>query len=176
MKYRLVLWLLTAAMFGGCALTRNAYVENTEFDLELPPRLSPASVLRVGAFKNLSGSDRRFMIRGKDGEICASEYLRWRMAPELMLQRCVYGAFTVQAGNDSAEPMLNAVIYCFEFDERDRSAHLGVDFSLTRSGDGRTVRAVVAEPVGDWESGAARAAAMGRCVRRAFSELNGALK
>ena len=126
-------------------------------------------------FKNLSCSDRRFLIRREDGQLSPLEYMRWRLAPELLLQRCMYGAFTVEPEGEMSAPLLSAVIYRFEFDERDRTARLGIDFTL--HGDRwRTVRADFSEPVEQWGSGASRAAAMNKCVDRALAELKGALK
>ena len=175
---KLVLAVLAAGTLlgSGCVFMQNSYVENAEFDLELPKPAAPARRIRLGVFKNLSCSDRRFLTRGAEGELSPSEYLRWRMAPELLLQRCMYGAFTVESEGEAAAPLLNAVIYRFEFDARSRTAHLGVDFTLRRSGGGRVVRADVSEPVAKWDSGAARAAAMNRCAARAVAELAGALK
>ena len=176
MKQLMVLAVAAAALLvSGCVLMQNSYVDNSEFDLELARPGAAAPKIRLGVFKNLSCSDRRFLVRMADGQLSVSEYMRWRLAPELLLQRSMYGAFAVEPEGEMSAPLLSAVIYRFEFDERDRSAHIGVDFTLHRD-RWRTVRADFAEPVEDWESGAARAAAMNKCVRRAIAELNGALK
>ena len=116
MKKLLTVGLAALALLGsGCIFSRNDYVENAEFDLELPKRKS--GELRIGVFKNLSGSDRRFLMRRGDGQVVPLEYLRWRLSPELLLQRCIYGAFEVKADNAEKVSRLNAVIYRFEFDE-----------------------------------------------------------
>ena len=169
-----------AALAGGCLFGQNDYVENAEFDLALPKRIATAGSVRMGVFKNLSGSDRRFLIRRDDGQVVPLEYQRWRLAPELLLQRCVYGAFEVAPDNDESRPRLNAVIYCFEFDEREKQACLAVDLILTNSYDAaaarpataRTVRAEIAVPVKDsGDLAAARAAAMSECARIAVEKL-----
>lgn len=174
---RLMISALAAAslLAGGCVLMQNSYVDNSEYDLELTRPSASAPKIRVGVFKNLSCSDRRFLIRMADGQLSASEYLRWRLAPELLLQRCMYGAFAVEPDSETSAPLLSAVIYRFEFDERDRSAHMSADFTL-HGERWRTVRADFSEPVEDWNSGAAQAAAMNKCVKRAIAEINGALK
>lgn len=178
MKKLLAAGLAALALSGaGCIFGGSDYVENTEFDLALPERKAECSV-RMGVFKNLSGSDRRFMMRRGDGQVVSLEYLRWRMSPELLLQRCMYAAFNI-VEEDDALPLLNATVYRFEFDEREKKAHLAVDFDLTRRADPRpTVRVDVAVPVkeGSGDFGAARAAAMSECARMAVEKLAGALK
>ena len=127
-----------------------------------------------------------------EGSICYEELCAWAKAhPETELRYTVPlpGLGPTESGRkeldlrslsfreaEAAAPLLNAVIYRFEFDARSRTAHLGVDFTLRRSGGGRIVRADVSEPVAKWDSGAARAAAMNRCAARAVAELAGALK
>ena len=177
MKKLLAAGAAALALSGaGCIFGTNDYVANTEFDLALPKNIPGCSV-RMGVFKNLSGSDRRFMMRRGDGQVASLEYLRWRMSPELLLQRCVYGAFSVVEG-DNGVPLLNATVYCFEFDEREKTAHLAADFDLLDfSGVCRTVRVDVAVPVKPSEDpGAERAAAMSECARQAVEKLAGALK
>ena len=64
MKSVLMIAMLVSVLWwgGGCVFTPNAYVENAEFDLELPKRIQSPPI-RIGVFKNLSGSDRRFLLR-----------------------------------------------------------------------------------------------------------------
>ena len=170
MKKLLTVGLAVLALLGsGCVFSRNDYVENAEFDLGLPKR--QCGVLRRG-----------------DGQVVPLEYLRWRLSPELLLLRCIYGAFEVKSDNAEKTSRLNAVIYRFEFDERDNKAHLAVDFQIP---DFRapvsaepasdytspvTVRVDVAVPVktGD-DLGAARAAAMSECARLAVEKLSAAM-
>jgi len=191
MKKLLTVGLAALALLGsGCIFSRNDYVENSEFDLELPKRM-PGKV-RIGIFKNLSGSDRRFLMRRGDGQVVPLEYLRWRLSPELMLQRCIYGAFEVAAVSDDDTLRLNAVIYRFEFDERDGKAHLAVDFMIpdfrapASSAPAHeynrahpyplTVNCDFAVPVKkDGDLAAARAAAMSECARLAIEKLAAAM-
>lgn len=174
--------LAVLALVGGCFFSRNDYVESEEFDLALPKKAA-GPALRVGVFKNLSGSDRRFLIRRGDGQVAALEYQRWRLSPELLLQRCVYGAFDIAPDNDDACPRLNAVVYRFEFDERGNKACLAVDFLLPGVAGAAppnrplAVRADVAVPVKDsGDLGAARAAAMSECARLAVEKIAAELK
>ena len=145
MKKLFMCGLAALSLLGaGCVFSRNDYVENAEFDLELPKQALNAPAVRIGVFKNLSGSDRRFMVRRGDGQVVTLEYQRWRMSPELLLQRCIYGAFEVKSDNAETASRLNAVIYRFEFDERDDKAHLAVDFTLAHHPDAvRLVRAEI---------------------------------
>lgn len=166
----------------GCILTRNDYVENSEFDLELPKY--QGGNLRIGVFKNLSGSDRRLLVRRGDGQVEPLEYQRWLLSPELLLQRCIYAAFDIVPDNAASVPRLNAVIYRFEFDERDGKAHLAVDFTIPDYRDPvsaagsknkpypRMVRGDFAVPVKkSGDMAAARAAAMSECARLAMEKL-----
>ena len=189
MKKLSAIFLAALVLSGtGCVFSRNAYVENAEFDLELPKPVG--GKVRLGVFKNLSGSDRRVMMRRGDGQVVSLEYQRWRLSPELLFQRCVYGAFEVAADNAEEVSRLNAVIYRFEFDERDNRAHLAVDFMIPDfraprsaapaaehdAGRPITVRADVAVPVKDSaDLGAARAAAMSECARLAIEKLKFAM-
>jgi len=190
MKKMLTAGLAALSLLGsGCIFSCNDYVENAEFDLELPKRM-PGRV-RIGVFKNLSGSDRHIQMRRGDGQVRSLEYQRWRLSPELLLTRCIFGAFEVAADKDDGAPRLNGVIYRFEFDERDNRAHLAVDFiipdfrapvSATAADGGLaatrpvTVRCVVSAPVAkSGDVGAARAAAMSECARLAIEKLAAAL-
>lgn len=174
---------VVAVLVGGCLFSQNTYIDSAEYDLALPKRVFDEPV-RIGVFKNLSGSDLRFLLRSGDGQVVPLEYCRWRLSPELLLQRCVYGAFNIAPDNDDARPRLNAVIYRFEFDERENKACLAVDFMLPNNGYGTrrptlplAVRADVAVPVrDDGDLGAARAAAMSECVRLAVEKLAAELR
>lgn len=170
---------------GGCVFTSNDYVENAEFDLELPKPVKSTEI-RLGVFKNLSGSDRRFLMRRGDGQVVPLEYQRWRMSPELMLMRCMYGCFTICSVEADGAPQLGAVLYRFEFDERDDKAHLAVDFLVSDlrapvshpevTAHPETVRCDVAVPVkASNDLAAARAAAMSECARLAIEKLSSAM-
>lgn len=41
----------------------------------------------LGTFRNLSGSDRRFLYRESDGKMFSDDYNRWLLSPDLMLER-----------------------------------------------------------------------------------------
>ena len=186
MKKLFMCGLAALAVFGaGCVFSRNDYVENAEFDLDLQQRSDKTPAVRIGVFKNLSGSDRRFMVRRSDGQVVSLEYQRWRLEPELLLMRCIYGAFQVNGAEAEGTPRLNAVIYRFEFDERDGKAHLAVDFSMPDYRDPvsiaaakskpypRTVRGDFAVPVKkSGDLAAARAAAMSECAKLAVEKLS----
>lgn len=182
MKKLLAVGLAALALLGsGCIFSRNDYVEHAEFDLEIPKGV-PGQV-RIGVFKNLSGSDRHMLVRRGDGQVVPLEYQRWRLSPELLLLRCVLGAFEIAPDKDESVPKLNAVVYRFEFDERDNKAHLAVDFlspdfrSPTSRQFGQephpvAIRCELAVPVKvSGDLGAARAAAMSECARLAVKKL-----
>ena len=186
-KQLLAVGLAALSLLGaGCVFSRNDYVENAEFDLELPKPVG--GKVRIGVFRNLSGSDRRVLVRRGDGQVVPLEYQRWRLSPELLLQRCIYSAFEVAPENAEGVSRLNATVYRFEFDERANKARLAVDFQIpdfrtpTSAEYDRerpyplTVRVDVAVPVKDSDDlGAARAAAMSECARLAVEKLASAM-
>ncbi|MBP5531587.1 MAG: hypothetical protein J6Y54_06135 [Lentisphaeria bacterium] len=185
MKKMLMCGLAALSLLGaGCVFSRNDYVEIVEFDLELPKRAENAPAVRIGVFKNLSGADRRFLLRQGDGQVVSLEYQRWRLAPELLLMRCIFGALDIGPDRDVKLPRLSAVIYRFEFDKRDEKAHLSVDFFMPDFRDpasaGKasqphpvTIRCDAAVPVKkSGDMAAARAAAMSECARLAVEKLS----
>ena len=164
---------------AGCIFTSNAYVENEEFDLELPEKVAEVKPIRLGVFKNLSGSDRRFALRREDGQVVSLEYQRWRLSPELMLMRCMYGRFRIWDQESSAALLVSAVLYRFEFDEKENKACLAADFTIMKNQNESipAVRINVAVPVKDsGDQAAARAKAMSECAAQALDKLAGALK
>lgn len=176
-------WFLAAASVGmvfavaGCIFSQNAYIENSEFDLALPAFDKSATQITLGVFQNLSGSDRRYLRRRRDGQMVKEEYLRWLMAPELMLQRCMYGAFSVDPeGAADQLPRVSCHLYRFEFDDNTVAAKLSAEFFIEREGKRQVVRVDVSAPVNGELTGESGAAAMNACAGRAFAELRKALK
>lgn len=57
------LWLcaLLLPLMAGCALMSTSYVEPAEYDLSVPEKPLPEVRFELGTFRNLSGSDRRFL-------------------------------------------------------------------------------------------------------------------
>ena len=176
-KLSLVLAALgVAAVVAGCVFSQNAYIENSDFDLALPAFDKSAGTMTLGVFQNLSGADSRYLFRQRDGQLVKREYLRWVMAPELLLQRGMYGAFTVDPYGSEKLPRVGCTLFRFEFDESGAAAKFSAEFFIEREGKRQVVRVDESEPLKGELTGASGAAAMSACVLRAMNELKGALK
>ena len=165
-----------AAVVAGCVFSQNAYIENSEFELALPAFDRSVKPVTLGVFQNLSGADSRYLCRRRDGQMVKREYQRWMMSPELLLQRCIYSAFTVDPHEVGKLPRIGCLLYRFEFDESGSAAKFSAEFFIDRGGERRVVRVDCSEPLKGELTGASGAAAMSACVGRALSELKGALK
>ena len=176
-KFRLIFAAVgIAAAVAGCVFSQNAYIENSDFDLALPAFDKTVKSVTLGVFQNLSGADSRYLCRRVDGQMVKQEYLRWTMSPELLLQRCMYGAFAVDPyGNENLQ-RVGCLLYRFEFDEKTAAAKFSAEFFIERGGKRRVIRVDETEPVKGSLSGASGAAAMSVCVDRAFAVLKEALR
>jgi hypothetical protein len=119
--------------------------------------------VRFLLFRNLSGSDRRFLYRYGDNQVRGHEFSRWVLDPELLLERFLREEVR-GGGNESVR--IRGVITSFEFDVPEQLAVLAVDFTLyggelERSVSIRTVQKIAS---GDNESGTAAAGAMEKCA------------
>ena len=176
-KFNLVLAALgVAAAVAGCVFSQNAYIENSDFDLAMPAFDKAVKPVTLGVFQNLSGADSRYLCRNSDGRMVKREYLRWMMAPELLLQRCAFSAFTVDPYGEDKSQRIGCVLYRFEFDETAAAAKFSAEFFIEHDGKRRVIRVDESEPLKGELTGASGAAAMSVCVERAFNELKGALK
>ena len=176
-KLRLIVAALgVAAALAGCVFSQNEYIENADFSLALPAFDKAAKPLALGVFQNLSGSDTRYLCRRGDGRMARHEYLRWMMSPELLLQRCMYGAFSVDPYGAEDMPRVGCLVYRFEFDEAAAAAKFSAEFFIERAGKRQVIRVDESEPLKGELTGASGAAAMSACVDRGFAKLKGALK
>lgn len=165
-----------AVAVSGCVFSQNTYIENIDFDLALPAFDGSAGAVKLGVFQNLSGADSRYLCRRRDGQMAKREYLRWMLAPELLLQRCIYSAFTVDPYSTGDLPQIGCMLYRFEFDENENAAKLSAEFFIERGGKRRVIRVDESEPLKGELTGASGAAAMSACVNRALNGLKGELK
>ncbi|MBQ9500924.1 MAG: hypothetical protein IJU70_02080 [Lentisphaeria bacterium] len=160
-----VLLSLTGCFFGGT--TRETQV------FDLAEKAKGAKPLPYDVhflfFRNLSGSDRRFLLRQPGDRMVSDEFSRWLLDPELMLER--YLRDEVRGGG-SASVRIRGVITRFEVDVERRAAVLAVDFVLRiddRSA-GVSCRAQKALPAGGiTPAGAAQA--MSECASAVAEEL-----
>ena len=125
-------------------------------------------------FRNLSGSDRRFLLRHSGNRLQSDEFNRWLLDPELILERFLREE--VQ-GKGKTTVRVRGVITAFEIDTLRQEAVLAVDFILssgenTRRLSCRASRKITPEN-GDFSAGAA--AAMNFCALRIAENLRGGI-
>ena len=174
---RTVLPLLAAAVLGGCIFFPESYIEPAEFDLTAPEGAAAAEKLPrpvvFGVFRNLSGSDRRFLVRLGGEKLQSDEYNRWLLIPEQLVMRRLGEALSPQP--EQGEPVrIDAEILRFEFDRSRNEAFFSARFTV-RSGES-TLFVDAAERTTLADSGPeAAAAAMSRSVDRAAAKLRAAV-
>jgi len=114
---------LSGCLFGGA--TRAPRV----FDLASKAKRQPPLPYDIHflTFRNLSGSDRRFLLRQPDNQMVADEFSRWLLDPELMLERFLRDEIR---GKGNVSVRIRGVITRFEVDVKRRTAVLSMDFSL----------------------------------------------
>ena len=144
---RIVTTMLATALLAaaGCALMGPEYVEPAEYDLAQPPAAESASLsapVRFGVFRNVSGADRRFLIRAEDDRMLTDEYNRWLVSPELLIERRLRAAMPdpEEVRGNSEVVRLSGTVYRFEFDRRRKRAVVGVNYSARLSDGGRLER------------------------------------
>ena len=144
---RIVTTMLATALLAaaGCALMGPEYVEPAEYDLAQPPAAESASLsapVRFGVFRNVSGADRRFLIRAEDDRMLTDEYNRWLVSPELLIERRLRAAMPdpEEVRGNSEVVRLSGTVYRFEFDRRRKRAVVGVNYSARLSDSGRLER------------------------------------
>ena len=114
-------------------------------------------------FRNLSGSDRRFLYRYGDNQVRGHEFNRWVLDPELLLERFLREEVR-GGGNENVR--IRGVITSFEFDVPKQLAVLSVDFTLYGGALERSVSIRTVQKISSDENGAGQAAAgaMEKCA------------
>ena len=160
---RIVTTMLATALLAaaGCALMGPEYVEPAEYDLAQPPSAESASLsapVRFGVFRNVSGADRRFLIRAEDDRMLTDEYNRWLVSPELLIERRLRAAMPdpEEIRRSGETVRLGGTVYRFELDRKRKLAVVGV--SLERN-------TLCEAPIRD-DSPAAAVRAMSEAVER----------
>lgn len=167
-----VLFVSALLFSGGCMLFQNRYEEPHVYDLGggLEKAVSLPCKAEFVSFRNLSGADRRFLVRVSGNGLVNDEFNRWLVSPELLLERFLRQSF-VSCGDVPVK--IRAVITGFEIDRRSNTAILSADFTLRSGGRSTTFSSRVQEPFsasGSAVSGAA-AEAMKRCAAKLAGEL-----
>ncbi len=162
---------LLLPLLSGCALMSSNYIEPKEYDLSVPAEPLTDVQFEVGTFRNLSGSDRRFLYREKAEQMLSDDYSRWLLTPDLMLERQLHKALfpreTRNPGNGRLL-RLSGTIYRFEFDRENKTAILTVDYNIRifvdrRPTGGGSLSVTTEKPI-EGDTPASAAAAMSGCV------------
>ena len=180
------LWLcaLLLPLMAGCALMSTSYVEPAEYDLSVPEKPLPEVRFELGTFRNLSGSDRRFLYRESDGKMFSDDYNRWLLSPDLMLERQLHRALSPReevrtGGRNGRFLRLSGTIYRCEFDRGQKKAVLYVDYTVRVYVDRRPVRTenlnVSTEQPIRGNTPAAAVAAMSECVAESIAAVRALL-
>ena len=170
---RIVTTMLATALLAaaGCALMGPEYVEPAEYDLAQPPAAESASLsapVRFCVFRNVSGADRRFLIRAEDDRMLTDEYNRWLVSPELLIERRLRAAMPdpEEIRRSGETVRLGGTVYRFELDWKRKLAVVGVDYSARLSDGASLERNTLCEaPIRD-DSPAAAVRAMSEAVER----------
>ncbi len=158
------------AWTAGCALMGPGYVEPAEYDLADPPEEARpmAAMVRFGVFRNVSGADRRFLIRAENDRMLTDEYNRWLVSPELLIERRLRAAMPDPAEiRRSGETVrLSGTVYRFELNRKRKLAVVGVDYSARLPGGASLERSTLCEaPLRD-DSPASAVRAMSLAVEK----------
>ncbi len=130
--FRVLILSTLALALGGCALMRSDYTEPTDFDLGNPTSEAVTTValpIRFGVFRNISGANRKFLIRESSNRLVADDYNCWILSPELLLRRRIRAELQDPTESSSKGVLLTATLYRFEFDRERHIAVLSVEFS-----------------------------------------------
>jgi len=170
--------LLPLLAGAGCAFMSPGYIEPKEFDLAVASTPLTGVRFQLGTFRNLSGSDRRFLYREKDEQMLSDDYSRWLLTPDLMLERQFHKAlFPLETRSDGKDRLLrlNGTIYRFEFDRTKRTAILSVDYTVrifdNRRPAGVSSLSVTTEKPILGDTSASAAAAMSGCVTESVARV-----
>ena len=172
--------ILGAALLlgSGCIFWQNKVQETQDYDPVSGERGAEAPAgLVYGSFRNVSGSDRRFMVRLEGGQVGHAEYTRWLNSPEFLMERAFFRWMPLASApaDPTAGQQLDCTLTRFDFEHG--NAVLAADFELrNRRGGERMIHTEYRVPVnGDSPTAmtTAMTTAMKQCVeevRRAFGD------
>lgn len=167
---------LLLPLLSGCALMSTNYIEPREYDLSVPAEPLTDVRFELTTFRNLSGSDRRFLYREKAERMLSDDYSRWLLTPDLMLERQLQKALFPRETRSNGNGLLlrlGGTIYRFEFDRERKMAVLTVDYTVrifvNRRPAGSGSLCVTTEKPIEGDTPASAAAAMSGCVEDSFA-------
>ena len=152
--------------FSGCAMFSRDYHEAKTYDLKVTG--SSQLPVQLKRLRNLSGTDIRFWSQLDAVQVASDEYARWRLSPDMMLERAVMEYFRPDAATYEID--MNAVLTRFEFDLVSHQAVFSWQVQLTcKDQTVKTTGRFTAPIDGDRPDDAA--AAMSRCLDQALADV-----
>ena len=121
-----VLLLICGCFWGGNSPETRIY----DFGVSAPAKQLPWQV-NYQLFRNLSGADRRLLLRNADGKIRCDEFNRWLLDPELLLERYLRNSVS---GSGKHPVSVRGTLLAFEMDLQRHEAVLKMDFTLVSEG------------------------------------------
>ena len=150
-----VLLLMCGCFWGGNSPETRIYDLGSPAPLKRLPWQVNYHLLR-----NLSGADRRLLLRHADGEIRCDEFNRWLLDPELLLERYLRSSVS---GSGVHAVSVRGVLVAFETDLQRHEAVLKMDFTLVSEGRRKEISCAAAK----------RFSAAGDRVQPAISAMTG---
>lgn len=160
--------LIFFVLCNGCGMLSRAPYEKIElFDVGTPRPETIMKSFSFGVFRNISGSDRRFMRFEGKNRVGFSETQRFLQAPEVMLERFLREAL-IPTPNQSVPVVIDAVIRRIGFDVVEKRSVLSVEFSLRHNEGEQRCSGIFFGRYGD---NITPAEAMNHCFNEALSTL-----
>lgn len=166
--------ILGAALLlgSGCIFWQNKVQETRDYDPvsgERGPE-APAGLV-YGSFRNVSGSDRRFMVRLEGGQVGHAEYTRWLNSPEFLMERAFFRWMPVTSApaDPTAGQQLDCILIRFDFERG--NAVLAADFELRNRRRGNRIIHVEKRVPVNGDSPTAMTTAMTTAMKQCVEEL-----
>ena len=163
--------LALVLLLSGCIFSRSKGGDRAVYDLRTAENKCQVPVC-AGDIKNASGSDRRFLYRGKDNKISFDAGNYWLLDPEQAVSRLLRRSFVSDPENGVS---VSGVIDDFGFDLEKKTAILTVNFTLSKDGRRKSVRCSSTSPF-DGKSAKSAALAMNDCASQMVKELTASLE
>ena len=156
---------LLLPVLSGCFVTERPYTESRSYDVAFPAE-SGKNAVTLKRIRNLSGADRRFLVKKGSAQASSDEYSRWQLSPDQLLERAFLEYFPAQDSRVTASVVLTR----FECDADKKEVRLVWQVNLSGNGRSREFRSSHAAAYTGSADDAAQA--MNKCIGEALSHLD----
>ena len=156
---------LLLPVLSGCFVTERPYTESRTYDVAFSGETGKHAVT-LKRIRNLSGADRRFLVKKGASEVSADEYSRWQLVPEQLLER----AFLEYFPSGTSGVTASVVLTRFECDADKKEARLAWQVQLSGNGRSQDLRGDYTAAYTGAADGAAQA--MNKCIAEALAQLD----